>query len=556
MSYLTLFQSISDDTFEVRNSSGSATVWNSGPAETMQHYVRRPMRGIVLAEETYASLSVMGGAAFGGLKNSSAPWTSHQGHYTTNFLLQSVTETRNEKVQYVSTFGSTYAFFFGEQPRIINCAAVLLNTPDFNWEKEWWTNYSDVLRGTSLTSRNTKATLTYDGATVVGYLTNATTIKNAQDPHLVNVNFSMFVESILFDSDVGSTQPYKTSDPTRADYLGVGSVIDPEDRRVLSESTTAAVRRANIQISPLEGGSSIGGLMGALSAIDGAISGFIRSARNMLYGRNIVVPRSFTGERASVPIFPEGSGAEDLAGGGVNSFWGKSLLTYSEDGVNTAGGTSVTLRSNTDGFLTKEYMLAQQRTKTHTYDNFDEYVNQPPRSSALKELYEDVYSDSFFGPELDLFALDMAAWSDDLYINEKAVEAFSAFGMGKAVLPYMTLGDRTDSTMAVVNYQSAKLKEGVAGVLRAGMRVVYGVATFAYGTSVVNKRKELQNSITNPNSGGLDAETVASMSALTASVALGTEQRRLAAEAEAASLRGNTGTVEPNLISVIGGILT
>ena len=413
-----------------------------------------------------------------------------------------------------------------------------------------------MLRGTSLTSRNTKAVLTYDGTTVTGYLTNATTIKNSQDPHLVNVNFSMFVENVSFNSDVGSTTPYKQSSSTRADYLGVGNVMDPDDRRVLSESTTAAVRRANIQISPLSGTSSISGLAGALSAIDGALSSFVRSARNVLYGRNIVVPRSFTGERASVPIFPEGSGAEDLAGTGVSNFFGKSLLTYSEDGTNTAGGTSVTLRSNTDGFLTREYLLEQQKTKKHTYDNFDEYVNQPPRSSALKELYEDVFSDSFFGPELELALLDLGDFADNLILNEKSVAAFSAFGMGKAVLPYTALGDPTDPTMAVVNYRAAKSKEAISGVFRTLSRVVYGVATFAYGNSVVNKRRDLQDSITNPNTGGLDAATVAQFQAEAAATKLNTEQERLAAEAEAASLRGNTGTVEPNLISVIGGILT
>ena len=548
MSYLSVFQSISDTTFESTSDIYRDSIWGNSKNE---HHVRRPMRGLLLPQETYAAISVIGG----GLKNSSLP-EHNQGAYTTNFLLQSVTETRNEKVQYVSTFGSTYAFFFGEQPRLINCSAVLLNTPDFNWEKEWWTNYDSILRGTSLTSRNTKASLTYDGTTVTGYLTSSTTIKNAQDPLQVTVNFSMFVESIDFADPGGNTQPYGKSDETRADYLGVGNVLNRDDRRVLSESTTAAVRRANIQISPLSGTSSISGLAGALSAIDGALSNFVRTARNLLYGRNIVVPRSFTGARASVPIFPEGSGAEGLAGGGISNFFGKSLLTYSEDGTNTAGGASVTLRSNTDGFLTREYLLEQQKTKSHTYENFDEYVNTPPRSSALKELYEDVYSDSFFGTELELALLDLGAFADNLVLNEKSVAAFSAFGMGKAVLPYTALGDPTNSDMALLNYNAAKSKEAVSGVLRTLARTVYGVATFAYGASIVNRRRELQDSITNPNTGGLDAATLSDMISATEASQRSAEQDRLAAEAEASALRGNTGTVEPNLISVIGGILT
>lgn len=498
--------------------------------------VRRPMRGFVLAEDTYATLSVDGGFANmtteeGGLLNSSLRGILKT--YTTNFLLQSVTETRNEKVQYVTTFGSTYAFFFGENPRIINCSAVLLNTPDFNWEKEWWVNYEKVLRGSSLTSANSTATLNFDGQTVTGFLTNCTTIKNAQDPYLVNLNFSMFVRSVEYEAGVGATAVYKS--PPSTYNVATGSSF---------ESTTAAVRRANIQISALnDSGFSVSSLRGALGAIDGAITNFVRTARNALYGRNLVVPRSFVGERASVPVFPAGTGAEDLAGQSVTTFFGKSVLTY-VDGTSTGGGGStVTLRSNTDGVSFQEYLtdrLANSDQK-NTYDNFDEYVQGFGFNSTSGQ--ENV-------AEFDATAFS----SPGQVLNQSAIDAFSAFGLGKAVSEYRTGADV--ATTSVAQYTAYKQKQRTSSVLRSLARAAFGVATFAYGTSVVNSRREVQESITNPNSGGLDASTIAQLQSEIAESTTSAEQERLQQQAAADALRGNTGTVSPNLISTIGGILT
>jgi hypothetical protein len=537
MSYVAVFKSISESSFQTFEAQfATDTFIGNAPA-------RRPLRGLLIGKETHATMEVMGGSKL--MKNSSVK--GGESTTTTNFLLQTVTETRNEKVQYVSTFGSTYGFFFGEQPRIVNCSAILLNTPDFNWEKEWWVNYGEVLRGSSLTSSNSKAYLKFDGQTVIGYLTNCTTTKNAQDPNLVNLNFSMFVEQVDYEGEIGSTTPYAGAE-TRADFLGVGNILDRDDRAVLEESTTAAVRRANIKISALNGGQSIGGLMGALGAIDGAISNFVRQARNALYGRNLVVPRSFIGERASVAVFPEGTGADDLGGQSVSNYWGKNVLTFLGEGEKATGGSSVTLRSNTDGFLTREYMIENQRKNKHTYDNFDEYVNIPPRSETLTDLYKD--TSSFLGPEFDLSLRDLTAFADGLIINQKAVDAFSTFGLAGRVLPYVNGLD------PVVDYQATQTKEALSGVLRGLARVVYGVATFAYGTSVVNQRRELQASITNPNTGGLDSATLNQLILETSEASRSAEQERLAADAEAELLRGNTGTVKPNLISVIGGIIT
>lgn len=530
--FTTLFKDITNQTYEKATASRFYDNIEETGGFVSDKAVRRPMRGFVLSKETYASISVLTPS----LVNSSLKSSAGKHFYTTNFLLQSVTETRNEKVQYVSTFGSTYAFFFGEQPRIINCAAVLLNSPDFNWEKEWWVNYENVLRGTSLTSMNSKAILEYDGLTITGYLTNCTTIKNASEPRLVNVNFSMFIESIEYGSDVGSDSPYGGQDDTAAEFLGVGGPFQNkrENLRVLEESTTAAVRRANIKIA----GTGPSGLMGALSALDGAIDGAIRKARNFLYGRNMVVSRSFVSERANTPIFPAGSGAEGLegfevTGGGL--FGQKSVLSFSENPV--PGSSSVTLRLNTDGFLSEESMTSDRRQAGHTWNNFDEYVNAPPTT-------EDSLT---FNQAFDALSSMVQTYTDTIaanaVLNSSAVAAYSAFGLNGAVDPYSAGGlDSRDSTAALANYQAAASKQKVGTVVRTLARVAFGVATFGIGTSIVNSKRELQATITNPNSGGLDAGTIAQLNAEMEATKRTTEQERLIAEAEAEELRGNTGT--------------
>lgn len=545
MSYLAVYKSISDDVFETYESSvgiGETTVGDVP--------VRRPMRGILLKEETYASLAVDNRV----LHNSSV---SARAYFTTNFLLQSVTETRNEKVQFVNTFGGTYAFFFGEQPRIINCAAVLLNTPDFNWEREWWANYEETLRGTSLTSSNLSARLEYDGVTIVGYLTNCTTIKSAQDPNLVQVNFSMFVESVVDHTDVGNSLVYKQSAETRADYLGVGNAVreDPTvPQESTFESTTADVRRANIKIGPLgPGGGKLSKLMGALSAIDSALTGAIRTARNALYGRNLVVPRSFVGENYSRPVFPEGTGADDLAGTGVTNFFGKSQLTFAgEDTVIQPGSSTVTLRSNTDGFLTTEYLLANQRRNGHTWNNFDEYVNRPPRSSSLEDLYADTIGEEWLGmTELGLTYLDIVALAEEAVLNENAVNAFKSFGLilNRSAAPYSGYVD------PVTQYNIAKGQQMIVDGVRSVLRVGYGVATYFYGESRVNAARDLQDSITNPNASILSSERFAGVAAEMAATSAQQEADRAAAAAEADRLRGNTGTVSPSLLETVASII-
>ena len=154
---------------------------------------RRPLRGLEIKEDTYATLKVIksDGTELP-LVDSGMPDGYNETGYA-NFLLQSVNETRMEKHQIIETFGASYVFFFGEAPRFLDCVAMLLNSHDFNWEAEWWANYNTYLRGTKLVEMGARCYLSYDDSVVEGYLMQAQASKSGDQPHAVQLQFRFFV---------------------------------------------------------------------------------------------------------------------------------------------------------------------------------------------------------------------------------------------------------------------------------------------------------------------------------------------------------------------------
>lgn len=164
--------------------------------------VRRPMRGIEMKEDTYAVFRVY--AADGKeIKLVDSSWPEGEGRGYANFLLQSVQEARMEKQQILETFSSALVFFFGEAPRFVDVSAVLLNTHDFDWEAEWWRNYDVTLRGTRLVEQGARALLCFDDTVIEGYPMNASAVKQAGEPNMVQLSFRMFVTNAANVSNVG-----------------------------------------------------------------------------------------------------------------------------------------------------------------------------------------------------------------------------------------------------------------------------------------------------------------------------------------------------------------
>lgn len=164
--------------------------------------VRRPLRGMEIKEDTYASIKVIraDGSEVPFLDSSSA--TGESRAYS-NFILQSVQEARMEKHQIIETFGEPYIYFFGEAPRFLDVQAVLINSHDFNWEAEWWANWERTLRGSKSVEQAARTYLFYDDNVVEGYMLMAQAVKLSTEPFQVSLTWRMFVSSYRNVSFVG-----------------------------------------------------------------------------------------------------------------------------------------------------------------------------------------------------------------------------------------------------------------------------------------------------------------------------------------------------------------
>lgn len=187
--------------------------------------IRRPTRGIVLKDDTYASLQVItgknesitlldGGSARKDADGKDLLKDNNPARRATdvysNFLIQQVNEERAEKQQILETFGEPYIFLFGERARILNIQGVLLNTFDFNWEAEWWENYENYLRGTRCVETDSRVFLTFDDTLVSGYILACTSSKSSQDRNHVPLAFQLFVTSY---TDIGNRIGNPTAKP-------------------------------------------------------------------------------------------------------------------------------------------------------------------------------------------------------------------------------------------------------------------------------------------------------------------------------------------------------
>ena len=177
--------------------------------------VRRPLRGLEIKTDTYAILKLI--QADGNeipLLDSGALGGSGKSY--SNFLLQSVSETRMEKHQIVETFGESYIYFFGESPRFLDVQAKLLDSLDFNWYAEWWDNYNRYLRGTKSVEMGARTYLFYDDNIVEGYMLMAQSSKTSDTPLEANLTFRLFLtnynnisltESDAYPMHAGATAP-------------------------------------------------------------------------------------------------------------------------------------------------------------------------------------------------------------------------------------------------------------------------------------------------------------------------------------------------------------
>lgn len=191
--------------------------------------VRRPVRGISVKDDTYATMRVVTGDGKAILLTDAAGKHGTQTNRKTaaysNFLLQQVSEERAEKQQILETFGEPYIFLFGERARIITFAGVLLNTFDFNWEAEWWHNYETYLRGTRCVENDARVFISYDENLVSGYIIGSSSTKSTQDPNYVQFQFTLFLTGYSNFSDIGDGTAVPMRARERANRIQIGDSV-------------------------------------------------------------------------------------------------------------------------------------------------------------------------------------------------------------------------------------------------------------------------------------------------------------------------------------------
>jgi len=269
-------------------------------------WVRRPQRGIQLkvtpAEERFATMSVVDSRdrkkliineSFQTEADAIAPAAQYT--RTSNFLLQSVNETRAEKAQVVQTFDNAYIFFYGEQPRTLTISGILLNTEDFAWRYEWWENYNRYFRGTALVRAGYRLRLRWDDVTVEGYVLTSSCSEQTEAPYHINLQFQLFLTSYSSDHQPTTFLPYTSQ------------IIDPVDIPNITLQQTAAGKVRSLALSNyLRDNLTYGRAMAAvksdrLSRIAGAgasVDNFYSKLKQFLMGRPVRVPTGFAGSEA------------------------------------------------------------------------------------------------------------------------------------------------------------------------------------------------------------------------------------------------------------------
>jgi hypothetical protein len=289
-------------------------VFNDAARETRtSQNVRRPLRGLEVKKDTYATLKVIDavGRPIPLVDSSAAVDVNGIGQSTeySNFILQSVQEQRVEKSQIVETFGEDYIFFFGERPRIYTFNAIILNSRNFNWKSEWWKNYNDTLRGTKLLERNARMYMYFDDVVLEGYMLQAQAVQTVEDPYKLPLTFQVFCTNYSTIGDVGSIFS-PIYDEQIADRTPTASptTVPPDD----------PAATADVQSSLGNQDSLTGFLADAQRFANDAtftIQRAIEQAKNTLYGRSLAFPNKGIGNQLYVPpienqaSFPSAPGA-------------------------------------------------------------------------------------------------------------------------------------------------------------------------------------------------------------------------------------------------------
>lgn len=180
----------------------------------------------------------------------------------TKFILESVSEVRDERSQIVETFGDFYVFFFGERPPVYQFSGTLINTRDVNWLSDFKFYYENFLRGSKCVENNARLILTYAGRQIEGFMPRMQSSTEASVEAGVKVSFPMIVtrQTFLgFSDDFGFlTQGDQTIKNT--DLIELIKKIAGEEGKGTSDPQTSSASQATS--SAMIGGEAVKALIG------------------------------------------------------------------------------------------------------------------------------------------------------------------------------------------------------------------------------------------------------------------------------------------------------
>ena len=332
------FTFISTSASDLRFLANSAEVQQAQTSDNVANFstVRRPHRGIQIKDDTYASLSIFkANGAHIPLVSSSARKSEvsegFQGYvkYYSDFILQNISINRQEKHQIIETFGDSFVYFFGERPTMVRLSGLLINTEDFNWRSQFWTNYDKYLRGSKLVQQNARCFLAYDRIILEGYPIQASAEDVESRPYEVPFSMVMFLTNYQDFSQVGRVllpdhqdgQDFSGVDTLNRELEGSftarSSLLGQTDLKTIHAS--AEVRLENFQAAT-KAGKGFGGFLREASSFlrNNAITNFLGDLRKgldvILTGRVISRPAGATGFLAQIgdPTVAAGTFANTL----------------------------------------------------------------------------------------------------------------------------------------------------------------------------------------------------------------------------------------------------
>lgn len=233
--------------------AGATIVFDVNGEQVTQRFVRRPLSGIALKPNTHAFFQVVKSDGtvvkvfneIGSISTANAPNKPGEeggplNEYWTDFFLQSVTESRQEKVQLLETFGVPILYVFGERPRILQFTGSLMNTADFSWRSQFLENWDKYFRATALVESDSQLFIGFDDIIVNGYPFSTTVRQSSVDNNIINFNFSFYVVGYTNTTmqNVGALQKnrgtlaYQTANANikvsrASEFLNTGSFADP-----------------------------------------------------------------------------------------------------------------------------------------------------------------------------------------------------------------------------------------------------------------------------------------------------------------------------------------